>query len=74
MVNGSPTQTDRIVEEFMTNPISPYGESKLAIENEVKSFIAIPGNSGTCLRFFNVVVTTTLELMDNATDNLVPIL
>lgn len=72
-VYGSPNHTNLIDEEFATNPISPYGASKLAAENEVRAFISIPGNSGTCLRFFNVVGTAAPELVDNSMENLVPI-
>jgi UDP-glucose 4-epimerase len=72
-VYGSPVQTNPIDEEFKPNPISPYGASKLAAETEVKAFISIPRNHGTCLRFFNVVGTAAPELMDNSTENLVPI-
>jgi UDP-glucose 4-epimerase len=35
--------------------------------------LAIPGNHGTSLRFFNVVGTAAPELMDNSVENLVPI-
>jgi UDP-glucose 4-epimerase len=72
-VYGSPSLTTPIDENYIPNPISPYGASKLAAENEVKAFISIPGNSGTCLRFFNVVGTAARELMDHSTENLVPI-
>ena len=55
------------------NPISPYGASKLAAEEEVTKYLALPGNHGTSLRFFNVVGTAAPELMDNSVENLVPI-
>jgi UDP-glucose 4-epimerase len=55
------------------NPISPYGASKLAAEGEVNKFLAIQGNHGTSLRFFNVIGTAAPELMDNSVENLVPI-
>jgi UDP-glucose 4-epimerase len=45
----------------------------LAAEGEVNKFLAIPGNHGTSLRFFNVVGTAAPELLDNSVENLVPI-
>jgi UDP-glucose 4-epimerase len=72
-IYGSPDHTNPIKEDAPKNPISPYGASKLAAENEVDNFLAIPGNIGTSLRFFNVVGTAAPELLDNSVDNLVPI-
>ena len=63
----------QIKEDDPKNPISPYGASKLAAEGEVNKFLAIPGNHGTSLRFFNVVGTAVPELLDNSVENLVPI-
>ena len=39
----------------------------------MNKFLAIAGNHGTSLRFFNVVGTAAPELMDNSVENLVPI-
>jgi UDP-glucose 4-epimerase len=50
-----------------------YGAPKLAAEGEVDKFLAIPGNHGTSLRFFNVVGTAAPELLDNSVENLIPI-
>jgi UDP-glucose 4-epimerase len=72
-VYGSPDHSNPIKEDDPKNPISPYGASKLAAEGEVNKFLAIPGNHGTSLRFFNVVGTAALELLDNSVENLVPI-
>jgi UDP-glucose 4-epimerase len=72
-VYGSPSHSNPINEDGPKNPISPYGKSKLAAEGEVNKFLAIPGNQGTSLRFFNVVGTAAPELMDNSVENLVPI-
>jgi UDP-glucose 4-epimerase len=72
-VYGAPDHSNPIKEDDPKNPISPYGASKLAAEGEVNKFLAIPGNHGTSLRFFNVVGTGSLELMDNSVENLVPI-
>jgi UDP-glucose 4-epimerase len=54
-------------------PISPYGSTKLDAESKVTEFINTPGNSGTSLRFFNVVGTGAQQLLDNSVENLVPI-
>jgi UDP-glucose 4-epimerase len=72
-VYGSPNQTTPIDENYLPNPISPYGASKLAAEGEVNKFSSMPGNHGTSLRFFNVVGTSAPKLTDNSTENLVPI-
>jgi len=72
-VYGAPDHSNPIKEDDPKNPISPYGASKLAAEAEVNKFLAIPGNHGTSLRFFNVVGTAAPELMDNSVENLVPI-
>ena len=72
-VYGAPEHSNPIKEDDEKNPISPYGASKLAAEGEVNKFLAIPGNHGTSLRFFNVVGTAAPELLDNSVENLVPI-
>ncbi len=72
-VYGAPIHSNPIKEDDPKNPISPYGASKLAAEGEVNKFLAISGNHGTSLRFFNVVGTAAPELMDNSVENLVPI-
>jgi len=72
-VYGSPEHSNPIKEDDPKNPISSYGASKLAAEGEVNKFLAISGNQGTSLRFFNVIGTVAPELMDNSVENLVPI-
>jgi UDP-glucose 4-epimerase len=72
-VYGAPEHSNPIKEDDPKNPISPYGASKLAAEVEINKYLAIPGNHGTSLRFFNVVGTAAQELMDNSVENLVPI-
>jgi UDP-glucose 4-epimerase len=72
-VYGAPEHSNPIKEDDPKNPISPYGASKLAAEGEINKFLAIPGNHGTSLRFFNVIGTGAPELMDNSVENLVPI-
>jgi UDP-glucose 4-epimerase len=72
-VYGSPDHSIPIAEDDPKNPISPYGASKLAAEDEVNRYLSLKGNRGTSLRFFNVVGTAAPELMDNSVENLVPI-
>jgi UDP-glucose 4-epimerase len=72
-VYGAPEHSNPIKEDDPKYPISPYGASKLAAEGEINKFLAIQGNHGTSLRFFNVVGTAAPELMDNSVENLVPI-
>lgn len=72
-VYGSPKHSNPCKEDDLKSPISPYGASKLSAEGEVNKFLAIRGNHGTSLRFFNVIGTAAPELMDNSVENLVPI-
>ena len=72
-VYGAPGHLNPVKEGDPKNPISPYGSSKLDAEHEVSEFLKIAGNSGTSLRFFNVVGTAAPELIDNSVENIVPI-
>jgi len=72
-IYGSPMHSNPVIEDDIKNPISPYGASKLEAESEVNSFLSLPGNFGTSLRFFNVVGAASPALMDNSRDNLIPI-
>ena len=72
-VYGSPDSMEPCREDSPTAPISPYGSSKLLAESKVTEFIAIPGNHGSSLRFFNVVGSANKTLLDNSVENLVPI-
>jgi UDP-glucose 4-epimerase len=72
-VYGSPDTMEPCKENGPLAPISPYGSTKLDAESKVTEFINTPGNSGTSLRFFNVVGTASRQLLDNSVENLVPI-
>jgi UDP-glucose 4-epimerase len=72
-VYGSPDTMEPCKENGPLSPISPYGSTKLDAESKVTEFINIPGNIGASFRFFNVVGTSSLELLDNSIENLVPI-
>lgn len=72
-VYGNPDHSNPVKESDEKNPISPYGESKLAAEFEVNKFLNKPGHHGTSLRFFNAVGAGAPELLDNSVANLVPL-
>ena len=72
-VYGAPDHGKHVEENEPKNPISPYGASKLAAEDLIVDFLEKKGNTGTSLRFFNVIGAASRELLDNSTDNLVPI-
>jgi UDP-glucose 4-epimerase len=71
-IYGNPIKEEAIQETDEAQPISPYGKTKLLAEEEIKKYLGIPGNRGTCLRFFNVIGTSSSHLVDNSKDNLVP--
>jgi UDP-glucose 4-epimerase len=73
-VYGNPSSFTACEEAGPTNPINPYGESKLLAEAEVSNFASVVGNIATSFRFFNVIGTGNPELLDNSTSNLVPII
>jgi UDP-glucose 4-epimerase len=72
-VYGSPSTGNAVTENNSCNPVSAYGASKLAAENEIVEFLKKTGNVGTSLRFFNVVGTAAPKLSDNSVENLIPI-
>lgn len=51
-VYGDPIKIP-IPEDHATNPVNPYGESKLMVEKILSWFNKINGLSYTCLRYFN---------------------
>jgi UDP-glucose 4-epimerase len=72
-VYGAPDHSNPVKEDDLKNPISPYGASKLAAEEEVKKYLELQGNRGSSLRFFNLVGAAAPQLADNSVENLVPI-
>lgn len=72
-VYGNPENPNPCKESDFTNPISPYGQSKLFAEERVSTFLGDSENFGASLRFFNVVGTASKHLIDNSVENLVPI-
>ena len=49
---GNPT-TSKISEEHPTNPINPYGNSKLMVEEILKDYCSSFNMNATCFRYFN---------------------
>jgi len=49
---GNPI-TDKISENHPKNPINPYGQSKLIVENRLQDICSVSDFNVTCLRYFN---------------------
>jgi UDP-glucose 4-epimerase len=49
---GNPV-TDKIAEDHPKNPINPYGQSKLMVENMLQDICSARDFSATCFRYFN---------------------
>ncbi|MDA8657079.1 UDP-glucose 4-epimerase GalE [Luminiphilus sp.] len=49
---GNPV-TDKISEDHPKNPINPYGQSKLMVENMLQDICSANDFNATCLRYFN---------------------
>jgi UDP-glucose 4-epimerase len=52
--------------------ISPYGQTKVAAESEVNSFVSDGHGRGVSLRYFNVLGSANANLRDNSKKNIVP--
>jgi UDP-glucose 4-epimerase len=63
---------DLVTERTPCEPMSPYGETKLAGEWLVKAAGRAHGISTACLRYFNVAGAATPELGDPGIFNLIP--
>ncbi len=53
-VYGEGTPNVKLIEESDINPISPYGESKVKMEQEIKKFVLKHDVNCVILRFFNI--------------------
>jgi UDP-glucose 4-epimerase len=49
---GNPV-TEKIAEDHPKNPINPYGQSKLMVENMLRDVCAVYDINATCFRYFN---------------------
>jgi UDP-glucose 4-epimerase len=64
---------DGYVDELSpTNPISPYGETKLKAEGALSEAMNMGTLRGTSLRYFNVIGSARPALKDTSTANIVP--
>ena len=68
----SPSDKDAIEESDPTDPLSPYGATKLLSEQLISKVGQAEGFSTISLRYFNVVGSKKVEFGDNSRDNLVP--
>lgn len=68
----SPKGNLLIDENCELNPLSPYGQNKLMVEDEITNYCINSGFSAITLRYFNVVGCGDLLLSDNSQENLVP--
>jgi len=68
----SPSDKAAIEETDPTQPLSPYGATKLLSEDLIGKVAASEKLSSVSLRYFNVVGAGSDELGDNSRDNLVP--
>ncbi|GGX90162.1 UDP-glucose 4-epimerase GalE [Streptomyces fructofermentans] len=74
-VYGMPSAADGgalVTEDTPCEPMSPYGETKLAGEWMVRATGRAHGLSTACLRYFNVAGSAAPELADTGVFNLVP--
>ena len=68
----SPNDKDAVEETDPTDPLSPYGATKLLSEQLISTVGAAEQISHISLRYFNVVGSAMPEFGDNSKDNLVP--
>jgi len=68
----APSEKLSIVESDLTEPLSPYGQTKLLSEKLISAVAKAENLSAISLRYFNVVGALRDELADNSKDNLVP--
>jgi len=68
----STSEKDAIEESDPTDPLSPYGATKLLSEQLISKVGQAEGFSTISLRYFNVVGSKKVEFGDNSRDNLVP--
>ena len=68
----APSEKLSITENDLTEPLSPYGQTKLLSEKLISAVAGAEGLSSISLRYFNVVGALRDEFADNSKDNLVP--
>jgi len=68
----SPSEKDAITESDPTEPLSPYGATKLLSEQLINKVGVAEDFTSISLRYFNVVGSANIDFGDNSRDNLVP--
>ena len=68
----APSDKLSITESDLTEPLSPYGQTKLLSEKLISAVAKAEDLSSISLRYFNVVGALRDEFADNSKDNLVP--
>ena len=68
----APSEKLAITEDDLTEPLSPYGQTKLLSEKLISAVASAEELSAISLRYFNVVGALRDEFADNSKDNLVP--
>ena len=68
----APSEKLAITESDLTEPLSPYGQTKLLSEKLISAVAKAENLSAISLRYFNVVGARRDEFADNSKDNLVP--
>jgi UDP-glucose 4-epimerase len=68
----APSEKLSITESDLTEPLSPYGQTKLLSEKLISTVATAEDLSAISLRYFNVVGALRNEFADNSKDNLVP--
>jgi UDP-glucose 4-epimerase len=68
----APSEKLSITEDDLTEPLSPYGQTKLLSEKLISAVASAEDLSAISLRYFNVVGALRNEFADNSKDNLVP--
>jgi UDP-glucose 4-epimerase len=68
----APSEKLSITESDLTEPLSPYGQTKLLSEKLISAVAKAEDLSSISLRYFNVVGAIRDEFADNSKDNLVP--
>jgi UDP-glucose 4-epimerase len=68
----APSEKLSITEDDLTEPLSPYGQTKLLSEKLISAVAKAENLSAISLRYFNVVGALRDEFADNSKDNLIP--
>ena len=68
----APSEKLAITEDDLTEPLSPYGQTKLLSEKLISTVAKAENLSAISLRYFNVVGALRDEFADNSKDNLIP--